>query len=123
MELDDVAVAASLLPGTSADAEVMEAMFELLETQKLLESGAPVTLLPEKSGAAQLLMPLLVATWDKLAVGDARRDRLAAQIEMLRRWDYRWSVESVPTSLAVFWGEDLWRRVSADADEADTEEM
>ncbi len=45
----------------SADKEVMEAMFELLETQKLLESGAPVTLLPEKSQTSGLLMPLLAA--------------------------------------------------------------
>ncbi len=45
----------------SADPEVMEAMFELLETQKLIESGAPVTLLPEKSGATQLLAPLLAS--------------------------------------------------------------
>jgi regulator of protease activity HflC (stomatin/prohibitin superfamily) len=45
----------------SADKEVMEAMFELLETQKLLESGAPVTLLPEKSETSSLLTPLLAA--------------------------------------------------------------
>lgn len=45
----------------SADKEVMEAMFELLETQKLLESGAPVTLLPEKSAATSMLTPLLAS--------------------------------------------------------------
>ncbi len=45
----------------SADSEVMEAMFELLETQKLLESGAPVTLLPQGSGTSNMLMPLLAA--------------------------------------------------------------
>jgi hypothetical protein len=39
----------------------MEAMFELLETQRLLESGAPVTLLPVKSGASAMLAPLLAA--------------------------------------------------------------
>lgn len=44
----------------SSDKEVMEAMFELLETQKLLESGAPVTLLPERSGSS-LLAPLLAS--------------------------------------------------------------
>ncbi len=49
----------------SADAEVMEAMFELLETQKLLESGAPVTLLPENSKATSLLLPLLAAQNNK----------------------------------------------------------
>ena len=30
-------------------------------------------------------------------------------------WDYRWSASSVPTSLAVFWGEEMWRRVRQDA--------
>jgi regulator of protease activity HflC (stomatin/prohibitin superfamily) len=45
----------------SADPEVMEMMFELLETQRLLESGAPVTLLPEQSGDARLLTPLLAS--------------------------------------------------------------
>jgi hypothetical protein len=49
----------------SADPEVMEAMFELLETQKLLESGAPVTLLPEHSQATALLTPLLAAQGNK----------------------------------------------------------
>lgn len=43
----------------SNDAEVMEAMFEVLETQKLLESGSPVTLLPK--GGAGVLTPLLAA--------------------------------------------------------------
>ncbi len=42
------------------DPEIMESMFELLETQKLLESNAPVTLLP--SGASgQLLAPLIAS--------------------------------------------------------------
>jgi regulator of protease activity HflC (stomatin/prohibitin superfamily) len=46
----------------SEDPHVMESMFELLETQKLLESNAPVTLLPAgNSNASQLLVPLLAA--------------------------------------------------------------
>lgn len=45
----------------SSDAEVMEAMFELLETQKLLESNAPVTLLPKSGDSSHLLTPLLAA--------------------------------------------------------------
>jgi acyl-homoserine-lactone acylase len=43
---------------------------------------------------------------------------LAEPIEALRAWDYRWSVSSVPTSLAMFYGEELWRRVSDDARKA-----
>ncbi len=45
----------------SADPDVMEAMFEILETQKLLESGAPVTLLPKPSESGGILTPLLAA--------------------------------------------------------------
>jgi acyl-homoserine-lactone acylase len=46
--------------------------------------------------------------FDGLAAGDAQRRRLAAPVAMLRAWDRRWGVESVPTSLAVHWGEALW---------------
>ena len=45
----------------SDDPEVMEAMFDVLETQKLLESNAPVTLLPERSESTSLLAPLLAS--------------------------------------------------------------
>lgn len=41
------------------DPEVMEAMFVVLETQKLLESKAPVSLLPRNPAASALLAPLL----------------------------------------------------------------
>jgi regulator of protease activity HflC (stomatin/prohibitin superfamily) len=44
----------------SQDTEVMEAMFEMLETQKLLESNAPVTLLP-KQGANPVLTSMLAS--------------------------------------------------------------
>ena len=33
---------------------------------------------------------------------------------MLRQWDLRWGVDSVPTSLAVFWGEEVRRRGAED---------
>jgi hypothetical protein len=43
----------------SEDRAVMDAMFEILETQRLVESNAPVTLLPERSATTDLLVPLL----------------------------------------------------------------
>jgi len=43
------------------DPEVMSAMFELLEVQRLLESGAGVTLLPAGTGGNQLLAPLVAS--------------------------------------------------------------
>jgi acyl-homoserine-lactone acylase len=54
------------------------------------------------------LMPGLIRAWD----GSGDRPPLAAQVAMLRNWDFRWSVDSVPTSLAVFWGEEMLKRVS-----------
>ena len=46
---------------------------------------------------------------------------LAPQIELLRKWDRRWAVNSVPTTLAVFWGEDLRRRLGRGATPATDE--
>ena len=43
---------------------------------------------------------------------------MADQIELLRAWDHRWGVDSVPTSLAVFWGEDIQRSVGNEARKA-----
>lgn len=62
------------------------------------------------------LIPGLVAAYDGLPEGDPLRGRLAAQIELLRHWDYRWSVESVATSLAVLWGDELWAAAKQEAD-------
>jgi acyl-homoserine lactone acylase PvdQ len=58
-------------------------------------------------------IPALIKAWDDAPTSDPLKARLAGQIALLRTWDYRWSVASVPTSLAVFWGEDI-RRHEAD---------
>jgi acyl-homoserine-lactone acylase len=59
------------------------------------------------------LIPGLVAAWDKAPSGPPKR-RLEGQIEALRGWDYRWGAQSVPTTLAMFWGERLWAEVHED---------
>lgn len=53
------------------------------------------------------LIPPLVQAYDALPTHDSTRSRLADQIAMLRTWDYRWGASSIPTSLAVFYGEAL----------------
>jgi len=63
---------------------------------------------------ADLLPSLLKAFNDAPAV-DPTRTRVADAIPVLRGWDFRWSADSVPTSLAVFWGEEIWRRSARDA--------
>lgn len=60
-------------------------------------------------------VPALVNAWDSLPDGDALKEKLSGQIAQLRRWDLRWSIGSVPTSLAVFWGEAAARKVAVDA--------
>jgi acyl-homoserine-lactone acylase len=59
--------------------------------------------------------PTLVKAWDALPAENPLKTKLAEQIALLRAWDQRWAVASVPTSLAVFWAEDLLRHLRADA--------
>ena len=59
-------------------------------------------------------LPILIADYDALAANDPLRHKLAGQIALLRGWDYRWGIASMPTSLAVFWGDILWDKVKLD---------
>lgn len=63
-------------------------------------------------------IPALVKAWDDAPASDPLKAKLADQIAMLRTWDYRWGVSSFPTSLAVFWGEDIRRHTADDAKKA-----
>ncbi|MDB5693171.1 MAG: penicillin amidase [Alphaproteobacteria bacterium] len=54
------------------------------------------------------LVPGLVRAWEASPLKAPLSDQVAA----LRGWDFRWSVDSVPTSLAIFWGEEMVKRVS-----------
>ncbi|MGH8041156.1 MAG: penicillin acylase family protein, partial [Rudaea sp.] len=59
------------------------------------------------------LLPILVADYDALSANDPMKQKLQGPIALLRHWNYRWSIASMPTSLAVFWGDALWDEVSA----------
>ncbi|MEO8679995.1 MAG: penicillin acylase family protein [Vicinamibacterales bacterium] len=65
-----------------------------------------------------ILVPTLLKNYDATPASNPLKAKLADQIKALRGWDYRWGVDSVPQSLATFWGEDLWTRVTADARKA-----
>jgi acyl-homoserine-lactone acylase len=56
-------------------------------------------------------IPVLIADYDALPADDPLKHQLAGQIALLRGWDYRWGIASMPTSLAVFWGDILWDKV------------
>jgi len=55
-------------------------------------------------------LPALIKAWDDAPASNPLKAKLAEQIALLRQWDLRWSVTSIPTSLAVFWGEEIRRR-------------
>jgi len=57
-------------------------------------------------------MPALLRAWDQAPESNPLKAKLDAQIAMLRQWDLRWSATSIATSVAVFWGEDVRRRLN-----------
>ncbi|HET6630957.1 MAG TPA: penicillin acylase family protein [Woeseiaceae bacterium] len=63
------------------------------------------------------LVPIVVEDYDALPANDAVKAKLAGPVAVLRRWNYRWGSASIPTSVAVFWGDTLWNEVR-DAAEA-----
>jgi len=63
-------------------------------------------------------IPCLVKAWNDVPPDSPLKTNLAAQIGHLREWDLHWGVASVPTSLAVFWGQDIQRRAGDDAKKA-----
>jgi len=66
----------------------------------------------------EILIPALIKAYDQVPPSNPLKAKLARQIDLLRKWDFRWSVESVPTALAVYWGEELWRRSAPEASKA-----
>src|SRR5229473_3328845 len=58
-------------------------------------------------------IPALIKAWDETPAANPLKAKLAEQIALLRKWDLRWSATSVPTSLAVFWGNELNRPLGA----------
>ncbi|HET9776078.1 MAG TPA: penicillin acylase family protein [Gemmatimonadaceae bacterium] len=61
------------------------------------------------------MIPGLLQSYDRLPATATLKASLAPQIDTLRTWDYRWGANSIPTSLAVFWGEDIFNRIGAKA--------
>ena len=57
--------------------------------------------------AFEPLVPQLAKDFDTLPAGDARKTALAEQVASLRGWDLRWAANSVPTALAVYWGQEM----------------
>ena len=58
----------------------------------------------------QKTIPVLVQAWT-----NAPDPKLGELIRLLKAWDFRWDMNSVSTSVAVFWGDEIQRRLRPDA--------
>ncbi len=65
--------------------------------------------------AFERLIPRLLDAWERAPAPDPLRARLEAPVALLRGWDFHWGATSVPTTLAVHWGEAIVRHVAAAA--------
>jgi len=65
--------------------------------------------------AFEPLVPALLRDWDGLPSDAPHKARLREQVALLRGWDLRFGLGSVPTSLAVYWGQDMVKAASARA--------
>jgi acyl-homoserine lactone acylase PvdQ len=65
--------------------------------------------------AFEPLIPALVRAYDRTPASSTLRQRVTEQVDSLRNWDLRWGVASVPTALAIAWGDEMQRQVGAEA--------
>ena len=63
--------------------------------------------------AFEPLVPALLRAYDRTPASNPLRQRVAEQAGLLRGWDLRWGVSSVPTSLAIAWVDELQRSFDA----------
>ena len=61
----------------------------------------------------EVLVPMLVSAWRALPAANPRRARLAEPIAALNSWDKRWGVNSIPNTLAQFWGDELTKAATS----------
>jgi acyl-homoserine-lactone acylase len=64
------------------------------------------------------MIPVLVKDYDALTSADPLKAKLSGPITVLRAWDDRWGINSVATSLAVFWGTDLFQQMRKNPESA-----
>ena len=60
-------------------------------------------------------LPALLKAWHETPDSSPLKQKTTQQIALLQKWDLRWSVTSVPTSVAVYWAEEAQRRLAGDA--------
>ena len=89
---------------------------------RLLENKKDFTLesLVEAAFSSQIpgfeaVLPSLLEAWETAPSSHPLKTGLTEQITELRSWDYRWGLESVATSLATYWVEELTEQVAEQA--------
>ncbi len=60
-------------------------------------------------------IPALLRAVDSLPASDVRKEKLEGPAAALRGWDRRWAVDSIPTAVAIFWADEITRRIAGDA--------
>ncbi|HXG87784.1 MAG TPA: acylase [Vicinamibacterales bacterium] len=68
--------------------------------------------------AFEQMLPALLKAWDRTPASNPLKAKVSEQITMLRGWDYRWATDSVPTTVAAYWGEEIGRSVNEEARKA-----
>jgi acyl-homoserine-lactone acylase len=58
-----------------------------------------------------VLLPPLFSAFDHLTQDDPMRARLTESISLLKAWDHYSGLDSVATSIAIYWGEQLHRNM------------
>jgi acyl-homoserine-lactone acylase len=67
----------------------------------------------------EIMIPPLLKAFDQTPDSSPLKKKdVREAIELLRNWDRRWAASSVPTSIAVYWGEEVARRFTEDARKA-----
>ena len=62
------------------------------------------------------ILPGLLKAYDQLATTSPLKAQLKEPIDSLRKWNLRFSVTSVPTTVAVYWGQEMVRVARAAED-------
>ena len=62
------------------------------------------------------ILPGLLKAYDQLATSSPLKAQLKEPIDSLRKWNLRFSVTSVPTTVAVYWGQEMVRVARAAED-------
>ncbi len=56
------------------------------------------------------MVPALIKDYDALPSSSPLKAKLAEPIAVLKGWDYKWGADSVANSVAIFWGDAIYKK-------------